>query len=281
MTSEISAWREINILLVCLCGHMSGNSPTSASGACRAAGRASSPSVRRLACAGAWLAYFSTLGGVHVAEAQLTTAAGSGAGGVTGSVTGGGRCSFADAEACLQDRAALVIGTSVSRHWYFALQEVLTRGNGSAGQGESFVAAFAHRNGSQHEASYRAREMELCGGGAAAWRKIPFIDKGCSWYHAPTKTSLRFQWASPFQRPDLVEEAVWDLLDEVAKRNGGQDSLGWVPCWGVRPLGRAPSTTTHANTVKNDTRQHPNSAKTPRSHRCRRSSSTRRDRRCS
>jgi hypothetical protein len=121
-----------------------------------------------------------------------------------------GLCSFADAEACLRGRAVLVVGTSVSRHWFFALQEILLlhavdsegKGlDGLAAPGSSFVGVLGPRGRSQgsNVASYRAHEMELCGGGAAAWVAdhkhrgiMPFIDMACFWHHTPTNTSLRF-----------------------------------------------------------------------------------------
>jgi len=43
-------------------------------------------------------------------------------------------CTYGDAEQCFKDRAVLILGTSVSRHWLFELQSVLTRKRGQLKQ---------------------------------------------------------------------------------------------------------------------------------------------------
>jgi len=48
-------------------------------------------------------------------------------------------CTYGDTVGCLQDRAILIIGTSVSRHWFFELQSALTRKGGLRSSTDTYV----------------------------------------------------------------------------------------------------------------------------------------------
>ena len=69
-------------------------------------------------------------------------------------------CTFADAENCLRDRAVLIVGTSVSRHWFFELQSVLTRKKGSRQPGDGFVEGLPKTN-QEFDQGYRERKSTV------------------------------------------------------------------------------------------------------------------------
>ena len=80
------------------------------------------------------------------------------------------RCgSFGHAASCLAGKHVLIVGSSVSRHWWFALQEVLSRDGGRARDADLFAPRLARRTWAPQ---YREREKALCGGGAPAWSEL-------------------------------------------------------------------------------------------------------------
>ena len=106
----------------------------------------------------------------------------------------------------------LIIGTSVSRHWHFALQEVLSRDHGKAKASDGFVETLQNKTSSSWLEGYRESEKEICGGGVKSWKEVSFFNALCTNINAATNTLLIFQWTSPFQSLELMRKAVANLL---------------------------------------------------------------------
>ena len=132
-------------------------------------------------------------------------------------VAAANQCTFHDAEMCLAGRGVLIIGTSVSRHWHFALQEVLSRDYGKAKASDFFVETLAAKTKDTWFSGYRESEKAVCGGGVKSWKEIKFFNAMCSNLNAATKTLLMFQWASPFQGLKLTEGAIDHLFRAMSK----------------------------------------------------------------
>ena len=81
-------------------------------------------------------------------------------------------CTFADADECFKDTNLLIMGSSTSRHWFFALREILQETekrvgiNGIDGRTD-FVTVLSPRN--RYAKNYRESEKKVCGGGKLLW----------------------------------------------------------------------------------------------------------------
>jgi hypothetical protein len=133
------------------------------------------------------------------------------------SVAAANKCTFHDAEMCLAGRGVLIVGTSVSRHWHFALQEVLTHDHGKAEASDLFVETLVNKTKNEWSIGYRESEKAVCGGGVKSWKEVNPWNALCTNINKPSNTLLVFQWTSPFQGLKLLQEAVDYLLHAMPK----------------------------------------------------------------
>jgi hypothetical protein len=126
-------------------------------------------------------------------------------------------CTFNDAEKCLAERGVLIVGTSVSRHWHFALQEVLSRDHGKAKASDFFVETLVDKTSNEWFIGYRESEKAVCGGGVKSWKNINSWNALCTSVSNSTNTLLVFQWTSPFQGLTYSRDAVDYLLRAMPK----------------------------------------------------------------
>lgn len=129
-------------------------------------------------------------------------------------------CTFHDVRQCLTRRSVLVIGTSVSRHWHFAIQSALSFDGGRASQNSSFVHTMMASSKLMMASSYRKNEQILCGGGRQGWNPnspTQFFKQRCTHFAEGTQTLLVFQWAAPFIEVSVIEEAVQALFAAAAE----------------------------------------------------------------
>lgn len=106
------------------------------------------------------------------------------------------KCTFKEAQECLRGRNILIMGTSVSRHWHFALQRVLSRENGTALPDELFVDFFSIMDLKKWYTGYRENEKVLCGSDSENSRKGE--SKQCMYLEKETDTLMAFHWLAPF-----------------------------------------------------------------------------------
>ena len=143
-------------------------------------------------------------------------------------------CTFADADECFKDTNLLILGSSTSRHWFFALREVLQETgnrigiNGIDGRTD-FVTVLSPRN--RYAKNYRESEKKACGGGKLLWSEVdqvksslPGLKNGarCSALINRTHTLLTFVWHIPFRLGMGGAAALWDaspVLLSDAKAN--------------------------------------------------------------
>jgi hypothetical protein len=135
------------------------------------------------------------------------------------------RCgSFGHAISCFSGRHVVIVGSSVSRHWWFALQEVLSLDDGRAQPTDLFASTLASHN---WKAQYREREKTICGGGAPAWSALSRV-KGhmkkeystCQVSTNGNRTMLSFLWGLPFIDPQICAAVTAAVVQDSERLAG-------------------------------------------------------------
>ncbi len=119
-------------------------------------------------------------------------------------------CTFGEIEACLERRSILVMGTSVSRHWFFELQSALSRDHGRAKASDPYLGYMWRKLKVDHNSDQREVEKKICGGGAGAYgfdgggkthgekaaiaRKRLGLRASCSFTRNTTRTVVLYDW---------------------------------------------------------------------------------------
>mmetsp|Transcript_53902 Transcript_53902/g.122853 ORF Transcript_53902/g.122853 Transcript_53902/m.122853 type:complete len:415 (-) Transcript_53902:85-1329(-) len=153
-----------------------------------------------------------------------------------------GRCTFWEAEQCLRRRAILFLGTSVSRHWIFALKNLLGRHNGKANAEDNFVSYLSTPDAVRTitKGNYRDAEKELCQSDKNDWGNKSFFPgpwnpSRCQGYISSTETFLLFERAEAFSDSQIEVDFVGRSINGVhVSSNVVRDFLSASSIWGFQ-----------------------------------------------
>jgi hypothetical protein len=123
-------------------------------------------------------------------------------------------CSFLDAQECFRDREVLFLGSSVSRHWFFALQTILS--HKTQNLGELFVDIITTNPNQKFDDKYRQIEKRICGGGVEEWKNYKGHVTACSFRTPNTNTLVMFYWTTPFMSNKGVGIAINEFTSEIS-----------------------------------------------------------------